>query len=200
MISFVLFEFTKQTFQTWLKTLIGYIIYPALGLAFISLMIVTFDSIFYGKPVNNNCTKTANCTIKDICGVSLSDNNSLYCVMALRLNDAKIKNASANFCSVRDGKITNLFASEDLITSFKNNTKVYFWQNALAPLAKMVLFAILFHKMMRAVLTFFETMLSVYGISSLTASASALGRSAASVAYRVNPAVLAFKAATRDKK
>jgi type IV secretion system protein VirB6 len=183
MISFALFEYTKQTFQTWFKTLLGFIFYPALVLSFIALMIATFDSIFYGTPLNKDCTKTANCTIKDICGTGLSDNNSLYCVIATRI-DATIKDAPANLCSVRDGTLTNIFSPPNL-TDLTYSLSSDFWSNLLAPLGKMVLFAILFYNMMTAILGFFEGLLSVYGISAYSISPVAIGRTLGKAAMNI---------------
>ncbi len=49
MMCFILFEATKQIFQTWFKVLLGYMIFPALLMAFITLMLASFDAVFYGS-------------------------------------------------------------------------------------------------------------------------------------------------------
>jgi type IV secretion system protein VirB6 len=178
MITFALFEYTKQTFQTWLKMLLGYIFYPALLLSFIAVMIATFDRVFYGQPVNNDCTKTANCTIKDICGQSLSENDSLYCAISGKL-DKKITNLEANLCSVRNGQLTSLFnvsGFTDMFTGDYWNKTSDIFSELLSPLVRIVLFAILFHNMMGGITNFFEGLLGVYGISQQALSGSAIGR------------------------
>jgi type IV secretion system protein VirB6 len=178
MITFALFEYTKQTFQTWLKMLLGYIFYPALLLSFIAVMIATFDRVFYGQPINNDCTKTASCTIKDICGESLSDNDSLYCAISGKL-DKKITNLEANLCSVRNGQLTSLFnvsGFTDIFTGDYWNKTSDIFSVLLSPLVRIVLFAILFHNMMGGITNFFEGLLGVYGISSQALSGSAIGR------------------------
>jgi type IV secretion system protein VirB6 len=199
---FLLFEFTKDTFKTWFKMLLGYILYPAMVFAFLGLMITTFDSIFYGLPINTECTQSKNCTISDICGTSQSDNSSIYCIITRAVSDEVSKQSNArvveaNMCNVQAGTISKALMTEYDIsigsfTLFRINTvKFALFPDLFLGIAKMLLFMILFYYMLDATLLFFETLLGIHGIANMTpnyvAGAVKLAKSAAMAAAGVPP-------------
>lgn len=48
-ILFSLFEMTKSIYESWFKALFGYLLYPPLMLVFMTLVFMTFDSVYYGN-------------------------------------------------------------------------------------------------------------------------------------------------------
>jgi len=179
---FLLFEFTKDTFKSWFKMLLGYILYPALLFSFLGIMIVTFDAIFYGQPKNPQCIKDVNCSIVDICGTSQSDNSSIYCAITSAVNNPTILNHSsnnsiaANMCSLTTSQIFNaLFVSMsfDPIAGISfpfYMIKIIIFPKLLLGIIKMVFFIVLFIYMIKTIMEFFETLLQIHGISGMAPS------------------------------
>jgi type IV secretion system protein VirB6 len=183
---FMLFDYTKETFKTWFKMLIGYTIYPAMIFSFIALMTATFDSIFYGQIPSKNkaCLESKNCTFEDICGNSKSDNNSIYCTITRAVKDAKDLDDDfrPNMCELKTSEIfDSITESYDIkaagltwysITALKDSM----FEDIFIGIGKMLLFTILFYNMTNSIISFFETLLQVYGIGSLAPTYSAVGR------------------------
>jgi len=48
-ISFALFEATKSIYEGWFRALFGYLLYPPLMFVFMTLVFLTFDSVYYGE-------------------------------------------------------------------------------------------------------------------------------------------------------
>jgi type IV secretion system protein VirB6 len=111
MIVFVLFEFTKGIFDSWLKMLLGYIIYPGMHFAFIALMLATFDSIYFGGLKLD----AGSPSIFEQCkGLGQGDDGdaptSPICAIANKLNaDGKVDkdSASNNMCGMSIGNIVS---------------------------------------------------------------------------------------------
>ncbi len=179
MVCFLLFEYTKQTFQSWFKMLLGYIMFPALIFTFVALMISTFDSIFYGQ-VMEKCADSTQCTIQEICGINgethKQQSKSLYCQfagLALQQNTEYANNPT--MCGMRAGHFVNVLTEMHGIPPkpWPSIFHLYRMTNdaleaLLQPLLKMMLFTILFYYLISAVLNFIEALLGVYGISGTT--------------------------------
>jgi len=166
--------------------MLGYILYPALIFSFAALMITTFDSVFYGQTVNSDCLKTANCTIDDICGKDKSVNDSIYCVIAKTVDTNNIK---PNMCNVSAGKMLNAITSDYPIKLFNisifttKSVRDNIFSTIFSAMLKMMMFAILFHHLTTAVISFLESLLGVYGIAGTTPSHNALGRAMGKAAF-----------------
>lgn len=170
MCCFMLFEYTKQTFQSWFKMIIGYVLYPALTFTFLALMISTFDAIFYGQMKDRTCLDTSSCKVGDICS---SDNNSIYCnIVKAVYKGQDPTNVDPTLCTLTHGKLLNSFTQDyDIkflgITIFTTQsvTEESFW-GVFTGVLKMMLFAIIFYHLTNSVLQFIESLLSIFGLSS----------------------------------
>ena len=181
---FMLFDYTKETFKTWFKMLLGYILYPAMIFSFVALMTTTFDAIFYGQvpTANKGCLATNSCTITDICGTSKSDNSSIYCTIIRAVSANTNETVSANMCNVSSGTILeSLTQTYDIkllgvvILSWQALKDILF-EDVFIGIAKMLLFVILFYNMINSIVGFFEALLQVYGIGNLAANYGAFGK------------------------
>lgn len=127
-ICFSLFEYTKQTFSTWMRMLLGYIIYPGMLFAFLSLMIVTFDTLFYGDdkaiaPLAKECASNVEgCRINydDLCPETNADNPSVYCAVfkqQIKEHGATDKETKIKRCNALGNGSDGFTASLSSITS-----------------------------------------------------------------------------------
>ena len=196
MVCFILFDYTKQTFQTWFKMMIGYVLYPALILSFVALMLTTFDAIFYGQVSDPSCLKNTSCSIYDICYKSDKDtssasfnNNSVYCVIASSVHDVADKNSlkdihqfNPTLCDVSSSKIFDAINGTMAVKIL--GIEIYKSQNVrdgvftilFQAMIKMMLFVILFANISDAVVNFLETLLSIQGISSAVQGGEKVGQ------------------------
>lgn len=179
---FILFDYTKETFKSWFKMLLGYILYPAMIFSFIALMTTTFDSIFYGQPINVGCLQTHNCSMSDICGTSKSDNSSIYCTIIRAVSTERTTTpVTTSMCNVSSGTILNALTQNYEIkllgmTIFNVTAlKDILFDDVFIGIAKMMLFVILFYNMTNSIISFFETLLQVYGIGNLVPSYGTVG-------------------------
>jgi type IV secretion system protein VirB6 len=184
MVCFILFEYTKQTFQSWFKMMLGYILYPAIIFSFVALMISTFDAIFYGQPYNPECLDTSSCSVVDICGLKKDDkgvsiqNDSMYCniVSAVYKNTDPSKIPDPTMCTVKSGTILNSLTSNYNIELFgitimtTRTLSDESFDGIFRTMMQMMLFAILFYQLTNAIISFLETLLGVYGISGMVPS------------------------------
>jgi type IV secretion system protein VirB6 len=184
MVCFILFEYTKQTFQSWFKMMLGYILYPAIIFSFVALMISTFDAIFYGQPYNPECLDKSNCSVVDICGLKKDDkgvsiqNDSMYCniVSAVYKNTDPSKIPDPTMCTVKSGTILNSLTSNYNIKLFgitimtTRTLSDESFDGIFRTMMQMMLFAILFYQLTNAIISFLETLLGVYGISGMVPS------------------------------
>gem|GEM_PF-6160375 len=187
---FMLFDYTKETFKTWFKMLIGYTLYPAMIFSFIALMTATFDSIFYGQVPSDNksCLQSKSCTVEQICGSSKSDNSSIYCTIIRSVQDTSTKSVEPNMCNVKSGTIlSSMTQSYEIkllgLTIFSVTAlKDILFEDVFIGIAKMLLFVILFYNMTNSIISFFETLLQIYGIGNLAPSYGQVGRKLFSLA------------------
>lgn len=189
MCCFILFEYTKQTFESWFKMMLGYLLYPAVVFAFAALMIATFDSIFYGIPQDKSCLTSSSCKLSQICD---DKNNSIYCAIAnsvytdIAKDDSKISkdNIDPKMCNIGSGTLltalTTYYPIKLLgITIFNiRSLKEVIFDVIFQGLLKMMLFAILFDKLTTSVIGFLEALLSIFGISGTSVDFSAKAKAA----------------------
>jgi type IV secretion system protein VirB6 len=182
---FMLFDYTKETFKTWFKMLIGYTLYPAMIFSFIALMTATFDAVFYGQipSENKSCLQTKNCSFEDICGSSKGDNNSIYCTIIRAVKNNKgLKHIEPSMCDLNTGdfytSLTETYKIEIAGLTIYNITalKDSIFDDIFIGIGKMLLFIILFYNMTNSIISFFETLLQVYGIGSMAPSYGVIGR------------------------
>lgn len=203
---FILFEYTKQTFQSWFKMILGYVLYPALIFSFVALMITTFDSIFYGTPVAKECLKQGSpCTVKQICGDS-NQNDSIYCNITKEVYKGKeVTKHDPSICSVTNGdllnSITTTYSIEMLgIKIFSARTVTdQAYDGIFKAMLKMLLFAMLFHYLVSAVLNFLETLLNIYGISGVAPNYNNVGRGMVNLGIKAASASIGIPKAAINK-
>lgn len=173
---FALFEPTKQIFQTWMRMMLGYVLYPALLMAFIALMLGTFDAAFYGTlRTDQGIEFTAESACKKSDGTNI---DSVSC--------ATMRLIGADPCTVsptdQSKRITHpeeisLIGEMDVV----NGEVLTSYLNALL---RLMLFVVLFYFFMGSVSGFLEILVGVQGLSNLaigTLSApGAVGRGLAS--------------------
>ncbi len=151
---FALFEVTKPIFQNWIKMILGYILYPALLFAFVSIMLMTFDSIYFGEFTLEN---TQGQTLTSLCkGIE-----SIYCTT--------INYLVADPCTFTVGTTSaQLTQGMDLgplgtFTTLKSEAA----SNYLDVVVKMMLFALLFYFFLGAVTSFLAVLTGVQDLGSL---------------------------------
>jgi type IV secretion system protein VirB6 len=186
MVCFILFDYTKQTFDTWFKMIIGYVLYPGLILSFVALMITTFDAVFYGTVSNTSCLNTSSCSVHDICYKDTTLNNdSIYCAIASTIYKGKteselkdIKTVDPTLCNVPSSKMFDAINDggyDVLGTHYKIPTWDMFML-LFKSMLKMTLFVLLFHHIADAVVSFLETLLALHGLSSAAAKGEEAGK------------------------
>lgn len=205
MVSFALFEFTKQTFQSWMRNLLGYVLAPGILFAFIALMLATFDSIFYGfdqgkltdmaqkcqqDPIGNAaiCKQIQENSIVAACdGVT-----SVYCSLVSTNSSIWAKGGQAatvnqGTCQLLNGTIisnTTESFSIPLLGTFTvlKSTAI---STFLPAITKMALFAVLFYFFSQSVIPFVSAIVGIQGLGEGAAggiSASTIANVAKTVA------------------
>jgi type IV secretion system protein VirB6 len=154
-ICFALFEPTKNFFQSWMRMIIGYILYPTLLFSFLSLMLVTFDAIYFGKMNldSNNSKQPFN--ILEACeGV-----DSIYCTTAKAVN--------ANPCDISIGTISERLTEKHDLGPFGKYTRLkpYLVDVYLPEMMKLMLFVVLFYFFHGAVVSFLGVLTGVHYLS-----------------------------------
>lgn len=164
---FWLFEPTKMMFQQWFKMVMGYVLLPGLLFAFVSIMLATFDSIYYGdidvSALSQTQTDPNTTQIEAMClGVK-----SIYCSIAGANN-------WLNTCGMSIGAIVNnLTASFNVPGLFK---VIYFktfgtvWEEML----KLLLFAFLFYLFLDKVADFMAILVGVKDLGGMSKGIGAL--------------------------
>jgi type IV secretion system protein VirB6 len=161
-IPFVLFEATKGIFDKWMKTILGYLLYPALLFAFLAIMLATMDSVYYGnfnKGVNN--TKGQPINLKTACDKV----DSIYCFIM-----SDIITNSNDACDLSPGTIANKEVIYNQKVSYlgeKSVLKPDFAAGLFKIMLKLMLFAFLFYLFMGAVTSFLAALLAVQDIGGL---------------------------------
>ncbi len=184
MVSFALFEFTKQTFQSWMKNLLGYAIAPGILFAFIALMIATFDSIFYGFDQGKIADMAKQCQQstsenKSACE-KVQENNilaacdgvtSVYCSLvsinsSVWANGGSAATVNQGTCQMLNGTIisnTTESFSIPLLGTFTILKSVAI--SAFLPsITKMALFAVLFYFFSQSVIPFVSAIVGIQGL------------------------------------
>jgi type IV secretion system protein VirB6 len=158
-VPFVLFEFTKGIFDKWLKTILGYMIYPGLMFAFLALMMATIDSIYYGNLDTTSQAATGD-QITDI-AAACTDITSVYCVTMTAVGVT----TSTDACDLYDSFSTTLVTQStvDYIGDMNKISDDYA-DKILTPLLEIMLFAFLFYLFMDAISGFMSVLLGVQDI------------------------------------
>ncbi|MDA0939006.1 MAG: type IV secretion system protein [Proteobacteria bacterium] len=158
---FGLFEFTKGIAQKTITMIIGYMLYPALLMAFVALMLSTFDYVFYG-----DLDLTAHGgDIKAAC----DGNNSMFC----KTYDA----ASTDPCSYSAGglaaKLTTTLNLGPLgeYTILKDEYRKPYFDAVL----QLMLFAFLFYLFSESVSSFIAILVGVQDLGGMARGGNALG-------------------------
>lgn len=157
---FALFDSTKQIFDSYVKMLLGYMIYPALLFAFISLMLATLDSVYYGiDDATSGPLSTADIVEKCQSYKDTGD-SSLFCIMVNQRGGAYEHPCLANNVSLFDLFQFDYNSIQILgieLTHFYSlgNPGDYFKE-----VAKLTLFAFLFYLFMQSVNDFLAIMVS----------------------------------------
>mgnify|MGYP000688700821 CR=1 FL=1 len=170
MISFALFEYTKNTFQSWMKMLIGYTLYPGMLFAFIALMLSTFDSMFYGFAPKDIDTYRQPCSAGYCLDLTAlcKGQQSMYCTI---MSDVTPKNAFPTnaACEVSTGAtMDKISETKDLFLGIKvKSMKGVFGASFYMPMLKLMMFAVLFYFFTNAVIQFMESLFEVVGLSGI---------------------------------
>ena len=184
MVSFALFDFTKQTFQSWMKNLIGYALAPGILFAFIALMLATFDSIFYGfdqgkiADLANQCQQNPDANryacaqVQSNSVVAACDGvTSVFCSLVSTNSSVLAKGGTAatvnqGTCQLLNGTIisnTTESFSIPLLGTFTVLKSVAI--SAFLPaITKMALFAILFYFFSQSVIPFVSAIVGIQGL------------------------------------
>lgn len=158
-VPFILFDFTKGIFDKWLKTILGYLIYPALLFAFLALMLATIDSIYYGN-LDTTTQTTAGGPVN--IATACQDISSVYCVTIGALGSTTSLDAcDSSLGSVAETVVTT--TDVDYVGEMNTLTDSYS-TDILLPLVEIMLFAFLFYLFMDSVSGFMSVLLGVQDI------------------------------------
>ena len=152
-VAFALFEFTSSMFQKWMSMLLGYVIYPGLFFAFIALMLMTFDSVFFG----DLDIKGGTVTVKEACRKV----TSLYCSTYSAVDSDP---CAANAGTI-GGKLTKRLDLGPLGKFTILND--IFLDMYLEATLKLMLFAFLFYMFMGSISEFLAMLTGVQDLGSL---------------------------------
>ncbi|RZI46017.1 hypothetical protein EDM53_04355 [Rickettsiales endosymbiont of Peranema trichophorum] len=138
-ICFSLFEATKGIFQQWMKLLLAYILYPALLFAFVALMLMTFDSVFFGD-LADRIKKGGKSSIVEYC----RDVDSVFCVTTVIMNGDNTSNLTTQFTEQKDLGMTGNWTviSGSVLGKY------------MLCIPKLALFAVLFYFLMSSITQF----------------------------------------------
>ena len=197
-IVFSLFEPTKGIFDEWCKMLLGYILYPALLLAFVAFMLSTLDAVYYGDlQLNEAAFKTEGWKSRNTdnpqdnpLAIACDGVDSVFCT-SVRQYGGNPCNRSAVSWANENVKTTNfvLFKAHTLSST---STKAYF-----IGMVKMMLFAFLFYFFIESVSSFLAFLVSVSdlggaasgGVSARTMIKGAAKATGASAAIKAGKAL-----------
>jgi type IV secretion system protein VirB6 len=152
---FGLFNYTKETFNTWLRNVLSFMLFPAVLFGYLSFMFTVFDGILYGQNYFNatNSYNITNGSI-DLNKACPDDNNSLYCVVA--------RDTKQDPCAV-NGVFRSATSNRELTGQMFNS------------FLKLALFAFIFYIMLDTIMKFLSYILSIPGnISELSSSGTSL--------------------------
>lgn len=172
-ITMSLFKATSGIFQQWARAVIGYFIYPALLFGFLSLILATFDYIYYGR-----LDTSGNKSLLDACLDSPS--TSMYCVFAMASGKDTPCIRTDVFSAEKDANPPNKYYEK----AYKNRDEVI--RNSIL---KSLIFSLLFFFYVDLLDDIISMMIGVRGLGSIsrgninmlaiTAGAVGLGAAAA---------------------
>lgn len=157
---FALFEPTKGMFQKWMQMILGYMLYPALLFAFVSLMFATFDAVFYGN-LNIPSPAPAIINLKTACDNKGSPVDSIYCVnMAPDYKDP---------CTNSTAKLTDDIIESKPITGLGDVKTVSddYANKIWSPVLRLMLFSLLFYLFLGSITEFMAVLVGVQGMGSM---------------------------------
>ncbi len=160
-IPFVLFEATKGIYDKWMKTILGYLIYPALLFAFLAIMLATMDSVYYGDFKGTTKSSGQPINLKTACDKV----DSIYCIAM-----SGIVTNSNDACDISPGTVSNKWIIWDQKVSYLGEKSVLKSEVATKlfnPMLKLMLFAFLFYLFMGAVSQFLASLLTVQDIGGM---------------------------------
>ena len=177
MVSFILFDQTKRITTQWFKMLLSYMLYPGMLFAFLFLILVTINSVFYGPNVqdalveinrdtNMNISEEQRDTyiqqLKSACGEGKAK-ASVYCFMLYSTN--LINGCGESLDVIRDiliapSSVKLLFINLFVVYQIKPGTFDLF-----ISMIKLVFIMIIFYSLVSAITTFIETLLSLIKMS-----------------------------------
>lgn len=180
-IAFALFEATKGMFDMWFKYLLGYVLYPAMLMAFVALMLATFDAVFLGDLVSKG-NGPASINISD--GAALKAackdvTNSLFCKTVNNLQ----KDTVISPCNSSPGSINSIYTKTlDLgagfsVTTIKDEIADDYYDAVL----RLMLFALLFYLFIGSVTQFLAAMVSVQDLGGYAQGSINIGTKTASI-------------------
>lgn len=155
---FALFKATYNIFETWLKMLIGYAIYPAFSFVFVAFMLASLDLSYYGALDTEYTKGGAGGGVDDlIAACQASSEPTVFCITVARIgatnpcyNPGPVINA--NFYDEKDLKIFK-------VRSMKRDVAEAY----LKALGKLLLFAFLFFLLLNSMVQFIAIILGVWG-------------------------------------
>jgi type IV secretion system protein VirB6 len=167
---FALFEPTKGMFQKWMQMILGYMLYPALLFAFVSLMFATFDAVFYGN-LNIPTPTPATVDLKTACTKDGRSVDSIYCInMAERkyVDPCTASTAELTTDLIESKKITGL--GEIKTVSDDYASKIYI------PVLRLMLFSLLFYLFLGSIAEFMATLVGVQGLGGMASGLPLVGK------------------------
>lgn len=166
---FGLFQQTKSIFESWVKQILGFILYPALLFGFLVLMLATFDAVYYG---NVNINKSNPQDFRAACkGVS-----SAFCQTILNFTQPGDDVCQMNWTRAIKGlpQVNSTSTGQNpiaMIKSFSLSLFGNFWyltNDAMkiyaTELGKLVLIAVIFYHFMDEIVNFMAVMLGILDI------------------------------------
>jgi|GEM_PF-3550504 len=202
MVCAFLFEYTKGMGESWAKNILGYTLYPGMLFAFFTLMLTTFNMIFYGKfdagtiEEIHACRMQADqsqCQIKvmELCGDGGGDTDnsgSLYCTIMKAIGNAE----DFSNCSISLGHISNALTKTVSWPVLGTFTILQDPRIMVMPVLKLALFGLLFYFFMSAMESLVASTVGVGGLGNMAGAGTALGQAvsgASQAPYQVNKAI-----------
>lgn len=156
---FALFKATYNIFETWLKMLIGYAIYPAFSFVFVAFMLASLDLVYYGSLDKNiiEAGQGGGGTRDLQAACQAATEPSAFCITVNRMG-------YDDPCYKPGALIDNKFYDEKNLGLFKVRAlKRDIAEDYLAALGKLLLFAFLFFLLLNSMVEFVAIILGVWG-------------------------------------
>lgn len=159
---FMLFEKTMPMFQSWVKSLIGNMLYPAFLMGYFCLMIVTMDSLYYGDIDMTKGLPPGGGTVSrgELLEEACRESKSVYCATVYRIGDpcgANVKDLEGIFT-----RTITLIGDIKLLTVREITITKYF-----IPIVRLSLFSLLFYFLMDAGIGFIAGLSNAEAVGSI---------------------------------